>query len=183
MIRFSGMFLIAVAFVLVSSNSALSQKTSACDNVAGMLAMYHLEKSVEVIKCYESYVTVKPVLRSDGTTDNSLWEFVQEHHNVIKDWTHDNALISWVEGHGKYSFRQKCRPSMQVTFHKVKNNVAKYIKIDLDRYPPSARAWVTSARHFLQEQFPNLVFGKKTNADRMHDSLVKLYGNRFTGAQ
>jgi hypothetical protein len=55
--------------------------------------------------------------------------------------------------------------------------VPRRIKLDVDRFPPLSRGYVTSGRHFLQEMIPNMIFGRSTDQRRMAGAIERRYKN------
>lgn len=172
------MFVSMVGVYSVSAQQP-TQTPTTCNNVLEVLKYDQLDKSIEVVKCFENHVIARPVVRSDGTTNNSLWEHIQKKHKLKDGWTRDNTIFSRLQRQGKHSYRQKSRPSMQVVFRKFKNDFPQEIKLDLDRYPPGGSLPMSSARHLIQEVIPNFFLRRKTNPLRMNFSIKRLYKDKI----
>ncbi len=111
----------------------------------------------------------------NGNVDNAIWDFVQrDRQQKNPTIMHDNQFMSRRKGNGYHSYREKTRPSLQVVFLFHDGDKVPYAAhMDMDRFPPGA-SYVTSVRHFFQEQVRHRVFRGKKDYPRMARSLKRI---------
>lgn len=168
---------IAVIFCSFILTAKAQEKTSAnvTDNVLMILKVLGLDDSIELIERCESKMIARPRILPDGTKDTRLWDYIQDSRKrKTGEWSHDNVLMSSLWGHGKFSYRQTVRPSLQVVFYFKDEQVDKIV-LDVDRFPPGGGSKVTSARHFIQEIIPNFFMRRKTCQKRMAGAIQRRY--------
>lgn len=169
-----------MAVIFVAGVSVRGQKVvTVADNVSTVLTheQQSLVNSYDVVRVTKDDVFAFPRQKPNGTYDHGLWDFVRGPHGSGKSkWLHDNSLLSWLAKHGTHSYRIKGRWSLHIEFFcNGKYPGGMLIKMHIDRFAPGWGSPVDSARHFLQEQIPDLLGGGEHDQREIELKLRQRY--------